>query len=81
MGLTWAYSVFVWALADFAKVAMQALWLRQEAIKERCAAEDMPLPGWVAAMDLPGTWAERLADRTDDAVKARSRPAVACQAG
>jgi H+-transporting ATPase len=54
VGIVWAYAIAVWLIADAAKTCVQALFIRQERVKEDCKMHSRPLPLWVRAVDWPG---------------------------
>lgn len=62
VGLTWAYCIVMWLLADLAKVAMQFLFRKQEKTIKLCKQDDRKPPGWAKALDVPGEVAEKFMD-------------------
>lgn len=65
VGIVWAYAVAVWLVADAVKVGAQALFIRQEHVKEHCKMTDSPTPLWARAIDWPGNAIEAALDRLE----------------
>ena len=66
VGLTWAYAIVSWMVADCAKVLAQKVFRAQAKIKEHCKQEEQTPPHWVQLLDVPGNLAEKAADRIED---------------
>ena len=69
VGITWAYAVVVWLLADVAKTLSQSFLIRQERIKEDCKMHNKAMPTWVKAIDWPGELAESACGCFEHALK------------
>ena len=63
VAIVWAYAIAVWLIADAAKTCVQALFIRQERLKEDCKMHDQPLPLWARVLDWPGNAVESALDR------------------
>ena len=62
--LTWAWSLVIWQVADFAKFLATWVLQRAEDIQTECKHTDQPQPAWVKAVNFPGVagdWLMRLA--------------------
>ena len=73
VGLTWAYAIMAWLVADLAKVVTQKIFRTQAKIKEICKQEERTPPAWVRIVDVPGSWAEKAADVIETGIDV-SRP-------
>ncbi len=69
VGITWAYAVVVWLLADVAKTLSQSFLIRQERIKEDCKMHNKAVPTWARAIDWPGELAESACESFERALK------------
>jgi len=65
VGIVWAYAVAVWLVADAVKVGAQALFIRQEHVKEHCKMTDSTTPLWARAIDWPGNAVEATLNRLE----------------
>ncbi len=80
VGITWAYCIVVWLLADVAKTLSQSFFVRQERVKEDCKMRNKAVPAWARAIDWPGELAESACEAFERALKVRhaSSRNVAC---
>ena len=69
VGVTWAYCIVVWLLADVAKTLSQSFFVRQERVKEDCKMHNRAVPAWVRAVDWPGELAESACEGFERALK------------
>ena len=69
VGITWAYCIVVWLLADVAKTLSQSLFVRQERVKEDCKMHHKAVPAWARAIDWPGELAESACECFERALK------------
>ena len=73
MGITWAYGIVWWLLADIVKTLAQRVFRRYDVITEEAKmhGDGTPLPGWVRALDWPGNAAEAFGNRVESAISVR----------
>ena len=71
VGITWAYSIVIWLLADVAKTLSQKFFIKQERVKEDCKMHNRPVPAWARAIDWPSNLAESACEGFERATKVR----------
>jgi hypothetical protein len=64
IGITWAYVIVWWILADLAKTIVSKVFRASEAASEECKRDGRPVPGWVRRLNAPAAWTEAASDKT-----------------